>query len=324
MILIEFLKKIRHKYSDKVILDRDIKKYSPYYATSYFSSKNGCKDSRNILVFCHVIEKGLSHKNIKPLFAYDRIRIVTNSINDYLKKGGNDSFIINLAVSTIEHYNDINRKMGVPEKKLLAIPEIIKKDSVDVGVDCYNSRDLFLHCDAPFSVFCASRHSVRLYECKSKSIDKKIILECIKIAQNCPSACNRQAVRLKVITNDELIKKVCEIQGGANGFGENAGALVVVTSIISLYEPDERRIPMLDCGLFIMNLVYAFFEKKIGSCILNGSFTKEREIKMNSLVPISQDEMYAAIIALSVIPDDEIIRVAHSPKRLTEDIVDFL
>ena len=114
------------------------------------------------------------------------------------------------------------------------------------------------------------------------------------------------------------------MQGGCNGFGENAGAMLIITSDISLYEPAERRIPMLDCGLFVMTLLYSLYENKIGSCVLNGSFTVEREKRMMEVIPIPDNEMYAAVIALSKIPSKEVIRVARSKKRNVKDIITII
>lgn len=325
MSLLDALKSIKRYFINIRTLEQDNIMYFSQYATSFKSVQMGRSAARDILVFCHVVEKGLSHKNLKPLFGLDRVSHIESSLKEYLSKGGNDSFIIDLAVSTLLEYNKVNSLLGVPDEKLIKIPDVgnFCTDGLNVGVDNKSKEKFFSGSKSCFSQMCVHRHSVRLYDVKSEPITTSEIIDGIQMAQNCPSACNRQAVRIKIITNPELKNRICEIQGGAREFGENSGALLIITSDISLYEPSERRIPMLDCGIFIMNLVYAYYEMHIGTCILNGSFSIDREKKMRNVVPIPENEMYSAVIALSKIPDGEDILVANSIKRNVDDIIEM-
>lgn len=321
MNFINAVKAKKRELGIKRVLLRDINLYKGFYSTSEWANACGNKSARDILVFCHVVEKGLSHKRIKPLFGYERVCLIADSLNNYIKKGGNDEYIIGIAVSTLKHYNDINESLGVAKDKLISIPEVNISNDLCIGVKELSAEEYFSYSSSPFSSLSKARRSIRLYDCSSEPIDVNEIMSALDVAQQCPSACNRQAVRVKVVMNKDKIATISEIQGGSKGFGENAGAMIIVTSDISLYEPEERRIPMLDCGLFIMNLLYALYEKRIGSCVLNGSFSVDREIKMRKVVPIPQNEMYAAVIALSKIPQDEVIIVANSIKRNLKDIV---
>lgn len=327
MSVIGGLKAIKRYYSAKKILSADTKRYSNYCCTSKYCREKGFMAARDILVYCHVVEKGLSHKTIKPKFGYDRVKLIADSLEKYLECGGEDNFIIGLAESTLKLYRDVNISLGVNPRDLTEIDVNtgqMKKCSLDVGAASLSCEQYFVNSNFSFTDFSSSRHSIRLYDFKSATIMVDEIISCIRTAQNCPSACNRQAVRIKVITDDSLIKRVCEIQGGSNGFGENSGALLIITSDISLYGPDERRLPMLDCGLFIMNLVYAFHERRIGSCILNGSFTEQREKQIRDIVPIPNNEICAAVISLSKIPSNECIKIAKSVKRDVEDIIKIM
>lgn len=92
MILFDFLRKYKKKYDWKRILSYDNDKYIDVYAESSKSNSNGSTDARNILVYCHVVEKGLSHKNLKPLFGFDRVMQVSDSLVAYVRKGGNDRY----------------------------------------------------------------------------------------------------------------------------------------------------------------------------------------------------------------------------------------
>jgi nitroreductase len=324
MIIINKLRKIKKNYLSQKILTQDAYSYKDYYATSEESENNGKAAARDILVFSHVVEKGLSHKFLKPLFGYDRVKIISERLKQYIEYGGNDQFIISLALSTLEHYNKVNVDMKVPNEKLIIVPLSNCEERMDVGATELSASQFFSNSNGFVSNFSMSRHSLRLYDCLSDEISDEDILKSIRIAQSAPSACNRQSTRIKIVKDKQLMKKIFDIQGGAKGFGDNAGALLIVTSDISLYEPAERRLPPFDAGLFTMNLVYALHDNKIGSCILNASFTKEREIEIQKVASLPSNEMYCALIALSKIPDKETVKIAKSGKRAIKDIVSYL
>lgn len=322
MALRNILRQIKYRIKCRRIFTHDYKHWAKYLSGSSYSLKNGSEAARDILVYCHMVEKGLSHKNLKPLFGLDRVKMISEKLTLYQNVGGADPFIIGMAVNTLEKYCDINRSLGVTENQLPLIPIANKTaDQMDVGIIDVDEKTYYADSQKAFSFISKSRHSVRLYDCKSLSVSRQEVMNCINIALNCPSACNRQGVRLKIILDEYLIRKICDIQGGSRGFGENSGALIIVTSDLTLYEPFERRIPMLDCGIFIMNLTYALYEQKLGSCVLNGSFTIEREKRMKALIPIPENEEFAAVIAVSKIPEGESIRFAKSNKRNVKSIV---
>lgn len=123
----------------------------------------------------------------------------------------------------------------------------------------------------------------------------------------------------------QYMAKGCALsEPGDSQQGESTGGRIILSVADELGSLLLCFVFMLDCGLFIMNLVYAFYEKQIGTCILNGSFNLEREKDIRKVTPIPDNEMYAAIIALSRIPDGEDILVAHSVKREVENIVEVL
>ena len=120
----------------------------------------------------------------------------------------------------------------------------------------------------------------------------------------------------------DLNKAISDIQGGSTGFGENSGAILVITSDISLYKLYEEKLAMVDCGIFIMNLVYALYENELGSCVLNCSLAgigKEKQFR--KLIPIGKNEIISAMIDVFNIPKEDTFRVAFSNKRDVEDII---
>ncbi|MCR5226388.1 MAG: hypothetical protein K6E27_04180 [Eubacterium sp.] len=326
MKLRAFLGRKRRKYKNERILKQYINKFKRFSADSNYSINNGRYAERSILIQTHVIEKGLQHKVLKPLFGYKRISTISNSLNDYLKHGGKNSYVVGTAISALHEYNEVNRKFeNVNDSQLIPEPKVdLQNCDITVGTIEVTRDEFFKGSDLDFSEFCKSRHSLRMYDCTSNKISYDNLLQCIKIAQLCPNACNRQAVRVKVVLDSEKIKEITRIQGGADGFGEKSGAMLIITSDISMYTMSEHNLSMIDCGIFILNLVYALYERKLGSCVLNCSMTAEEEARLMRIVPVSDSEIYAAIISVVNIPENETVKVAKSEKRPIDDIVQLI
>lgn len=175
-----------------------------------------------------------------------------------------------------------------------------------------------------FFDFSNSRHSVRLYDSKSFDIDKNQIEQCIELAMNSPSACNRQAINTIVVLDKEMIRKICEIQQGSKIFGENAGALILIKADLNFYHINERKIPIFDSGLFTMSLLYSLHFYKLGACVLNASFNEKQQKALEKIIFLKESDLLTAIIAVSNIPNDENFKVAKSIKKEVKDIVEYI
>src|SRR5690606_17298019 len=85
--------------------------------------------------------------------------------------------------------------------------------------------DYFKHQSSSFDLFSNSRFSLRNYSEKMVPID--IIESALILAQNAPSACNRQTVRTHVFTDPEWIEEILVLQGGNRGFGHLSNKLII-------------------------------------------------------------------------------------------------
>lgn len=319
----DILRNIKDMYEQRKILNFEEKKFRRYCSDTIFNNKSTTLE-REIIVLGHTIEKGLSHKNIKPKFGIKIAKKLENTLKEYDNVEDKDDFILQNGISILQQYVFINEKIGVLKDELPKVKlEMNKYSKSDVGAYMINGHDFFENCQESFEKIAQSRKTMRLYDLTSEKIKVDEIREIIKIAINSPSACNRQAVRVHIVTDQNKIKKICNIQKGANGFGEHAGALLIVTSDLRFYTIAERRLPMYDCGLFAMSLVYAAYQKKLGCCILNGSFDKVQETKCSEIVDIKSYEMISSIILLNKIDDNDSFLIAKSERRKIEDIIRY-
>ena len=316
---------IKNKLSAIRLLYRESKIYfkNTVFSTNVICNKKSIE--RDIIVYSHTIEKGLSHFKIKPLFGYVKTKNLYDLLLKYNKYDEKDEYILKLGVSSIEKYNEVNIKLGIDNEKLFIIPkEMQKYNTYDVGAYKINEKDIFSKNDMDFENFAKSRHSIRLYDTQSEKVDKNILLKSINLAQTAPSACNRQSVKTTIILEKDKIKKISNIQGGSTGFGENAGALIIIKVDLNKYQIQERRLPAFDAGLFAMNLLYSLHYYKLGVCTLNGSFTKKQINELKNVIEIKDSELIVSIFAINKVPRGKDILIAKSIRRPLNDIIEII
>ena len=320
--ILDILRKIKDLDGQRKVWNFEKNKYKKFCSDSIWKSDSMTSCARDIIILGHTIEKGLSHQNIKPRFGMDVARRLAEKLNSYVNYEKIDVFVIQIGVSILDKYINANVNVGVSKEDLPQLrPELEKYKESNVGAYLTNGYQFFLNSQEAFDQLACSRRTMRLYDSTSKEISSGEIRKIIEIATNSPSACNRQAVRIHIITEHDKIKKLCDVQGGARGFGENAGALLIITADLRFYTMAERRLPMYDCGLFSMNLLYAAYQQKLGCCILNGSFNKIQEKKCNDIVKIESNELISSFILLNKVEEQEEFLVAKSERRKVDDII---
>jgi nitroreductase len=111
-----------------------------------------------------------------------------------------------------------------------------------------------------------------------------------------------------------------EVQGGARGFGENAGVLMVVASNLHcFFGPHERRQAWIDGGLFAMSLLYSLQSLGLGSCPLHCSFRPRQERAFRKLTGIPASEALIMAIAAGQMP--ERTKVTTSARRPLDEVL---
>lgn len=325
MIIIDKLKALKLQLINMKILMLDFKQMLKFSSGMEKVHVRKATLERDLIVLSHTIEKGLSHKNIKPLFGRGIVKSLLENLNLYIKYKDLNRYYVVYASSILKKYIETNINVGVSKSDLPIILDELNEYVTDkCGAYRISEKDFFAPCLSNFTDLAKARHSVRLYDTKSDEIEKDVIKKCIDVAQLSPSACNRQATRVHVIYDKKKIKELSNIQGGARGFGENSGVMVIITQDLRYYYAFERRIPMYDAGLFSMTFIYALFENRIGSCVLNGSLSLEQERHVREIVDIAPCEMIASFIVLSKIPKNQSIGLAKSYKKSSDEITYYV
>lgn len=321
-MIINFLKHLKYQFAIKknssAYVRQYIKRWRLFSSTELRPQSNKYLKLR-ILIASHTIEKGLSHNNFRPGFGKDVVINLFKNLKEYEHRKEADTFCIRTGYSVLNQYHIMNQLYNFDDSSYLpAIKEDYKKGgslSVKIGKDINYSS---------YEEFAFSRHSVRLYDTVSDTIENDEIQDCVRIAQTAPNACNRQAVRVHVTKNKDLFKRFEEIQLGCKGFACNAGAILIITADLQLYESSEIRLPSIDAGIFLMNLVNACFDTRIYSCILNGAFPGDANNQIRNMFKIPENEDIEACLLLYKITEEIDIKVPKSVRMDTSEMCSFV
>ena len=113
--------------------------------------------------------------------------------------------------------------------------------------------------------------------------------------------------------------RIIGLQPGNRGFGDSAGAVIVVTGDIRSYaEAGERRQSLVDASLFAMTLVYALHAQGLGTCMLAWCVAPDVDDAMRAAARLEDSEEIAMLIAVGHLP--ETLKVPVSTRYPSHEI----
>ena len=297
-----------------------MKEVSKYY-NHRFLKYSGCiensfiRDGAYLTWLSHVVEKGLAMPEMRLGFGTEKILELLRFIDQYVERYEKKDMPYIMAVNVLKTYSAIHRENSYRlgddiQSKIDALPnfeieEIYKKND-------YTAEEFFSKRDCAFPEFADARKSVRNYD-TGKSIPLDDLIDAIRIASTAPSACDRQPARVHIITDREKVKKCLALQNGNRGFGQLTDKLLVVCGDLRTVLGAQEYFDLnTNVGIFMMNLSYALYYKKIGHCILNWYALPDVDRELRKIISIPEEENVTAFISCGVVP--ERFRIAVSPR----------
>ncbi len=283
--ILKFIQYIKDIIQLRILLIIDQNRFSKYSINAVKKSDSFEQLEAKIIKTYHSIEKGLSQQNVKLGFGTNKLDELLFLISLYSMKGYSlreDCY--QSAISTILIYIKIHEKhnfdVSALKNRMLSYHD---NDNKSGGYKTLKKEDVLNGIKGDFQRFSESRHSIRCYS--NKPVDMEKIFHAIDIAQNTPSACNRQAWNIKVVKEPELKKIIIDNQNGNKGFGESIDKILLVTTDVQyFYSPRERNQAYIDGGLYSMNLLYSLHFEGIATVPLSASLSrKQAKIVRNSL-----------------------------------------
>ncbi len=275
----------------------------------------------NITYQYHVVEKGFCMPNRRWNFGHPKILALVADCHAFLDRYGSDNEQLRCAVGVLKTYLDEHKTAGVEvpddirqsiERLADRLPDVTRVEQKRMSRD-----EFFTHVNSSFPEFAKSRASVRSYS--TKPVPTSEIIAAVELAKSAPSACNRQATHVYVLSGRELIDSVLAYQNGNKGFGHLADKALVLTADLSSFRgAQERNFGWMDSGIFAMNLLYALHHRGIGACPLNAGISPSSEAEVRRLCGIPPEEIVTLFISCGYVPD--FIDLAKSERKSTEEI----
>ena len=247
----------------------------------------------------HIIEKGLSMPNRRLGFGQEAILNLIRKCNQFVANYGCNDEQFKYAIGVIREYNDLHKieNFSLEKKTQLAIDEILAKHDYPSAQQYVFSRDAFFaNVESNFEKFSYSRHSSRHFE-GAVSLDN--IKEALKLAQNAPSACNKQPIITYIVQDKNILTKILDFQKGNRGFGDSIDKIIVVmTRYSGCTRYSDRFYPFIDAGIYCMNVLYALHFKKLGAIPLIWLSDLKRDNYLRTLIGANNDEVPCLIIGV--------------------------
>lgn len=316
------LKRVHNKlFMSPSIVTRKVFSYQKkrFFKYSGAFKESKVKDMAYLTWLYHVIEKGLAMPEMRLGFGHDKILELVRTIFEDQAKYGNTAEVID-AVSAIKEYERVhlNANFTLPNEINNAISKIklAFKEVEPLHQKIYTKQDYFKDTDKDFKTFSLSRHSVRNF---SGHVPIENVIKAIDLAHYCPSACNRQPVRVHVVDNKELLIKCLSLQNGNRGFGNLADKLLILTGDLSTVLGGQEFFDLgNNVGIFTMNLCYSLHYYHIAQCVLNWYAMPKEDKELRKLLNIPDEETVFSFIVCGDAPKQ--FKVVKSPRVPTTQI----
>lgn len=292
-----------------------IKKHSH----SFVSNKE--TELATLLITSHVIEKGITMPDRHMGFGYATVRDVIERCNRIISAWGAKHTELQAALADLRQYLEIHKEAGFSLPKDISEGiRLLLKHQETTGANCYNelSSDYF-NSDINFPAFAKSRHSIRSFS--GIAVDDKDLEAAIELAMTAPSACNRQATRVRIIRTDEKKRFLSSLQRGNRGFGDKADKWLLITSELGCWPHLNTSDPYLDAGIFTMNLLYALHYHKIAACTLNANLSPKEKARLQKVIGYPTSEIPIVFIAVGK-PKEEFM-IARSCRHKPYEIIHY-
>ena len=286
--------------------------------------------SSELLFQYHKLEKGLVMPGPKRLFGLAPARAVMGIIKKWqiLEIVEVSDSVYLGAIGTLQSYHDRIESYNLdpddrilPELKLFLENHICERNSFTTPcklIQLNNTEDDF---SEQFTLLMNARRSVRTFT--EKSVSQELLTKAVHISQLSPSVCNRQPVRVTIISDSGMKNKLLSHQNGNIGFGHLAPHVAVITTDAHcFFGATERNEPYVDGGLFAMSFILALKAHNISSCCLNWCVTPKTDKAAHKLLNLDQSLRIIMLVAVGYAADETY--VPRSPRRDLDDVLSFI
>lgn len=277
-----------------------------------------------IIIIVHSLEKGLATLGeFRFGFGQPKVLEVAHLCNAYMDKQSDKPFRLCYAAGVLQEYKRLHEKanFSLKPETIAAIDQLmarVGKDVVGTQTQTVKKDTYFAKTQSPFEVFAKSRHSVRDFSGESVSEEK--LREALSLAQQAPSACNRQSVRVYAVYDEAKKRRLVEMQNNQRGFADNASPVLVIAFERQDWEEGEQWFGgYVDAGIYMMNLLYSLHYHQIAAIPLNWYATLEKSDELKEMLGMPESQVPVAVVACGYPKSD--FKLVTSKRLPVEDVL---
>lgn len=263
-----------------------------------------------MLLYVHSLEKGMTFKNIRYGFGKAKINELFKLIECYFSIGYEvDRYAIQESLSIINTYIEFHNKNKHSVREIEDRFSLLKRKMKDpnmAGVKKIKKEELSgLNFD--FEKFVSSRHSIR--EFSNENVEEGAIRQAISIAQNYPSACNRQPIKVYYSLEDEKNRSIDSLVPGNSGFKGMVNKYLIVTSEITAFGSQEINQWYVNGGIYLSFLLLSLHSLGLATCTFQWAEIKNKTKELKKIAKIKCSERVIAVIGVGKYVDENIVPI---------------
>ena len=284
--------------------------------------KKGQQTNFAILQNAHRLEKGLSIRTPKRMWGYDKAADLVRRIKTESQKELKDEKSIQIGISVLSAFVDAKINSDNPEEKekLNSLTAKISEAGIDLKTDPMYGGGVLIRKteitvdEAAASQLFMTRHSVRDFD--DTPVDMEKLKKAVSLALRAPSACNRQASQIYVISGEDRIKA-----GSGNDY--HADKYLIITGNMRAFSVGELNDWIVSTSIFCGYLTLALHAEGIGCCVYRKDIIKDSRFNdaIRTLCNIPTDEQI--ILELAIGNYKEEFKVPVSCRKDADEILHF-
>lgn len=272
----------------------------------------------SILVDAHRVEKGLGLRSCEPGHSGALVsKLLSKLTGDAKTEANTKKFYFRETLRVIMAWIDYQQSCGTQGfrefdaifEKYTALCDKLGgeylddlRNSLDGGAKVIPSDVLTGGRDFDFDAFVSSRHSLRSFS--DTPVDEELIRQAVKMANKCPSACNRQPSHVYFSGDSEIVAKIDGLITGNKGFAGEIPSYLVVTVDRTAFQNNEQFQWYINGGIYLGYLTLALHSLGIGHCVMQWKAFHKTENDLKALLGISREEAIIAIVGAGLPEND--------------------
>lgn len=322
-----------YKHNRDLLRMHDDETTFPFYERDYYSCLKFSNTRTQlpeqllsrIIITIHALEKGLAtSEEFRLGFGQTKVLDIAHQCNAYLDQSSDKPFRLCYAVGVLQEYKRLHEEAhyALRSETISAIDQLTSRVESDALVVTQTStiekNVYFADSNSPFEMFAKSRHSIRDFS--GESVPKEILRKVLKLAQQAPSACNRQSVRVYAVYDETKKRQLVEMQNNQPGFADNASPMLVIAFERQDWADGEQWFGgYLDSGIYLMNLLYALHYYQVAAIPLNWYASLEKADELKAMLGMPESQIPVAIVACGY--PKEKFKLVSSKRLPLEDVL---